>query len=76
MTPFYRNTCSDVLGNDCHTLKYKVKSRQKRIIIDPAKLMKYNQYEKDMTLVDLLIDGMFSLELLYINICIWLYHFM
>ena len=47
-------------------IQSQVKSRQKRRIIAPAKLMKYNQYEKDMTFVDLLIDGMFSLELFFI----------
>ena len=56
-------------------IQSQVKSRQKRRIIS-AKLMKYNQCRKEMTLVHLLIDGMFSSELFYVNICIWLYHFM
>ena len=48
----------------------QVKPRQKRRIIAPAKLMKYNQYGKHMTLVNPVIDGVFCSELFYINICI------
>jgi len=54
----------------------EIKSRKRRRIIAPAKLIKHNQNGKDMTLIDPSMDGVFSSELVYINIYIWLYNFM